>query len=75
MFLYVYLPIVARQRLGKHSLSTEYTRNDIRIVKRVVVYAGHVVTREVGVYYCCPVLIKTEIFQQIEVTLPRYQIL
>jgi hypothetical protein len=34
--LYVYLPIVARQRLGRHVTAATNTRNSRRIVGRVV---------------------------------------
>jgi hypothetical protein len=39
--MYVYPPIVARQRLGKHVLTTTNTRNR-RIVGRVISYAVRV---------------------------------
>jgi hypothetical protein len=37
--LYVSLPTVAMQRLGKHVLAARNTRNSRRIVGRVVIYA------------------------------------
>jgi hypothetical protein len=43
-------PIVAKQRLGKSPLirGNEYTRNNRRIVGRVVFSAARVVSRKVG---------------------------
>jgi hypothetical protein len=42
-------PIVARQRLGKNVTAATNTRNNRRIVGRVVFYVARVVSRKVGV--------------------------
>jgi hypothetical protein len=45
--LYMHPTIVARQRLGKNFYrGNEYTRNNKRIIGRVIFYAAHVVSKE-----------------------------
>jgi hypothetical protein len=44
--LHVYPPSVARQRIDKHGPSAKNTRNNRRIVGRIVFYAVHAVSKE-----------------------------
>jgi hypothetical protein len=49
VYVYVYPPIVARQRLGRKSYCrNEHISNNRRIVGCVVLYAVRVVSRKVG---------------------------
>jgi hypothetical protein len=46
--VYVYHPVVARQRLGKNVTAAKNTSNNRRVVEVVILYAVRVVLREVG---------------------------
>jgi hypothetical protein len=56
--LYVYSPIVDRQRLSKHVLAAMNTRKN-RIVRSVVFYMVHVISKEMESLWVCvsPILV------------------
>jgi hypothetical protein len=55
LFVCICIPlIVARQRLGNHVLAATNTRKNIKIIRRVIFYAVHVLSKESLWVYVSP---------------------